>query len=577
MKSRLFFCIFWSLLCATAFADVEVREPEATASVSVKQALRADELIAVTANPYASQAAYSTLLQGGSAIDAAIAAQLVLNLVEPQSSGIGGGGFALWYQADQQQVSAWDGRETAPAHATPERFLKPDGTPMRWRDALVGGRSVGVPGLVALLEQIHLRHGKLPWASLFAPAIRLAEQGFVVSPRLAYLLAADINPGMRSFTTTADYFFPAGKPLQAGSRLKNPAFAESLRRIARQGSDGFYRGPLAQAITDTVQQAEVNPGDLSLTDLADYRVKQRTALCNPFAGYQVCGMPLPSSGGITVSQILGIWEALAVTGLIEQSPGAVHAFTQASRLAYADRNYYLADIDFVSVPVRALQNPHYLANRAQLIDMAADMGKAQPGRFEIAQQAESDALELPSTSHLVIVDSDGNAISMTSSIEMGFGSGMMVGGFLLNNQLTDFALSPKRDGRQVANRVEAGKRPLSSMSPTIVLNQQGGLQMALGSPGGSRIIDYVAQSLILTLQEQLSLQQAINSPHITNRNDYTALEVGTPLVELAPQLKTMGHKVKLIDLNSGLHGVERCGDAWCGAADPRREGVAMGR
>lgn len=572
------FCASVLMLFTAWCGAVEQREPEATASFSQPNSVQASKLMAVTANPYATDAAYSVLLQGGSAVDAMITAQLVLNLVEPQSSGIGGGAFALRYDGEQRTISAWDGRETAPAAATPNRFLTESGQPMRWHDALVGGRSVGVPGVVALMAELHQKHGRLPWKTLFAPAIQLAEQGFIVSPRLAHLLQANINPKMTQFAETAAYFFPDGKPLQAGMRRTNPAFAHTLRHIAAQGASGFYEGPIAQKMIETVTHAKVNPGDMTRRDLTDYRVRQREVLCHDFVGYQVCGMPLPSSGGIAVAQILTMWQHVPVSGLADLAPDAVHTFTQLSRLAYADRNHYLADRDFVDVPVEALLNAEYLVKRARSISLQHDTPHVQPGQLAEPIGGQSDAPELPSTTHLVMHDAQGNAISMTSSIEMGFGSGMMVSGFLLNNQLTDFSLSPTREGVAVANRVEAGKRPLSSMAPTFVLTPQGELHMALGSPGGSRIIEYVAQVLITTLAEGMPLQAAIELPHITNRNDYTAVEANRAAsLPLANALADKGHTVRQLDLNSGLHGFIRCGSQWCSGVDPRREGTAKGQ
>lgn len=555
----------------------EVREPEAATGFAEKTAVLADDYMVAAANPHAVDAGYKVLQQGGSAIDAAIAVQAMLGLTEPQSSGIGGGAFILyWHQADKKLYTI-DARETAPMAASEELFLDDNGNAPKWIEAVVGGRSVGTPGLLRGLELAHEKWGKQPWSGLFNDAIALAESGFEVSPRLAKLVQLEINPGLKKMPTASDYFFPNGEPLQAGQLLKNPDYANSLQLIADDGADAFYRGPIAEKIVNAVNNSPIEPGKLALSDLANYQAKLRQPVCDDYRNYQVCGMGPPSSGGLTTLQTLGILENVDMAGAGANSEQAVHWFTQASRLAFADRNQWIADPDFVEVPVNDMLNDEYAAQRAELIT-PQDMGKAQPGEYLAAKYQQDVAYERPNTSHISIVDSQGNVVSMTTSIEMGFGSTVMAGGFLLNNQLTDFSLVPMDGSVAIANRVEPGKRPRSSMAPTMVLNQQGDKVVhAVGSPGGSRIINYVTQTLVGLIDWQLDMQQAINLGHVTNRNDYTSLEQGRDIAELEKALKQRGHEVRVRDLNSGLHGITITpAGKLVGGADPRREGVAKG-
>ncbi|MGY3930249.1 gamma-glutamyltranspeptidase [Aeromonas encheleia] len=557
--------------------------PEAASGWTDKQGWQGRDFMVAAANPLAVDAGYQIIKAGGSAVDAAIAVQLVLTLVEPQSSGIGGGSLLLVW--DGKRVSAVDGRETAPAAATDQLFMR-DGKPMAFYDGVVGGRSVGVPGTVRALELAHQRYGKLPWATLFEPAITLAEQGFIISPRLATLLQKD--PYLAKDPDARAYFYlPDGTPRAAGSRLSNPALAGVLQTLAREGADAFYRGPLAEAMVAKVHQHPTNPGVLAAADLASYSAKLRDGLCFDYRQSEVCGFPTPSSGTIALGQIFGMLESRDMAALkpvptadgrLAASSEAIHLYSEAARLAFADRNQYVADGDFVGVPVQGLLDKGYLAERGKLIGTRS-MGIAQPGTPPLALARGKDATpELPSTSHVSIVDKAGMAVSMTSSIEDGFGSRLMVNGYLLNNQLTDFSFtSADAAGLPVANRVEPGKRPRSSMSPLLVFDKQTGeLEMSLGSPGGSAIINYVGKTLLGTQDWGLNLQQAINLPNFGSRNGPTELEQGRTPQAVIEGLKARGHEVLLNEQTSGLQGVERNAAGWFGAADPRREGVARG-
>ncbi len=534
------------------------------------------EYMVAAANPHAARAGVEMLRAGGSALDAAIAVQMVLNLVEPQSSGIGGGAFLLHWDAAANRISAFDGRETAPAAARPERFLRPGGTPMSLPEAIGSGLSIGVPGVLRMLELAHTKHGRLTWRRLFEPAIRLAEQGFAVSPRLHRLIAAD--PLLGRFTAARAYFYlPDGKPLPVGHRLKNPEFAAALRRIALEGADAFYSGAIARDIV-AATAAHPTPGDLAERDLAAYQAIERDPICGSYRAHRVCGMPPPSSGGIAVLAILGLLERFPMAELRPGSSGAAHLFAEAGRLAYADRDHYVGDPDFVPVPAAGLIEPGYLHDRASLVKPEKSMVRASPGRPVGAPVTlGTDAtLESAGTSHLSIIDARGNAVAMTSSIESAFGSRVFVHGFLLNNELTDFSFAPEEGGRVLANRVEAGKRPRSAMSPTLVFAPQGGLLMALGSAGGSAIINYVAKTLIGALDGGQGLQQAIAAPNLGSRNRETEIERGTALEGVAASLRAMGHPVEIMDLVSGTHGIVRTPQGLAGGADPRREGVAFG-
>ena len=538
---------------------------------------RTNSAMISAANPHAARAGQNILAAGGSAIDAAIAAQMVLGLVEPQSSGVGGGGFILHYNAVTGAIESFDGRETAPAAATSDLFRRPDGELMLWPEAASGGLSVGVPGLLRMLELVHRKHGRLPWARLFEPAIQLAESGFTVSPRLAQSITN--NKDLINFPAAHAYFFSSGEPLFAGTHLTNPEYATTLRTVAAGGADAFYHGDIAADIAAAVQSAVRNPGTLSVDDLKSYEARQRPPVCTVYRIYTVCGMGPPSSGGLTNLQILGLVERFDIAAAGANSLMALHIITEASRLAFADRGLFMADSDFVEVPIEGLLDRAYLAERSALIHLDKSMGKADAGappgsnrRAYAMQNREHGA----STSHLSVIDATGNAVSFTTSIERAFGSRLFVRGFLLNNQLTDFSFQAQETGQLVANRVEGGKRPRSSMAPTLVFGPNGELLLAIGSPGGSRIIGYVTLALIASLDWQMDPQAAVSLAHFINRNGATELEEGSLLESLASQLESIGHDVKIRPLNSGLHGVLVTADGLEGGADPRREGLALG-
>jgi gamma-glutamyltranspeptidase/glutathione hydrolase len=549
--------------------------PEPATGRAAKQASLARHDMVVAANPLAASAGRDVLRQGGSAIDAAIATQLVLNLVEPQSSGIGGGAFLVLWSAKERRVVTFDGRETAPSAARPDRFIGADGKPLAFYDAVVGGRSVGVPGALRVLELAHQRYGKLPWAGLFAPAIALAEQGFPVSPRLRTLLERD--PYLRRDEPARSYFYAAdGTPK---TTLVNPDLAQTLRAIAAGGADAFYRGAIAHDIVAAVAAAR-SPGDLSESDLAAYAAKERAPVCGRYRADRLCGMGPPSSGAVTLLEMLGLLERSDLARDRPPSVEAVHLLAEAGRLAYADRARYLGDPEFVPVPLAGLLDGDYLKTRALLIDPAHALpGPAAPGepRGTHARNWGTDAApELPSTSDVSIVDRDGNALAMTTTIENAFGSRIMVRGFLLNNELTDFSFLPEVEGHPVANRLEPGKRPLSAMAPTLVFDRAGRLALVVGSAGGPAIINDVAKTVIAVIDWGYDLQAAIDLPNAGNRNGATEIEAGPGAEALAAALTARGHKVQISDRPSGLTGIRVTPRGFEGAADSRRDGAAFG-
>lgn len=571
--------------------DYAQRAPEAASGYTEKPGWSASKFMVAAANPLATDAGYQVLKAGGSAVDAAIAVQMVLGLVEPQSSGIGGGLFLVHF--DGKTVKTFDGRETAPAAATPELFMK-DGKPMSFMEGVVGGRSVGAPGTLRALELAHQKHGKLPWKALFQPAILLAERGFQLSPRLYATLKDDDAKPLRTDPAAAAYFLqPDGSPKSVGTTLRNPEYAAVLRDVAERGSIAFYEGPVARDIVAKVRSHPTNAGLLTEADIAGYRAKQRDPLCFDYKSWKLCGMPPPSSGPLALGQMMGMLASRKLEMLkpvpasfgLEPSPEAVHLISEAGRLAYADRARFVADPDFVPLPggnADALLNADYLWKRSQLITERS-MGRAQPGTPTLAalSLANDRSPELTCTSHISIVDGYGDAIAMTSTIENVFGSQIMVRGFMLNNELTDFSFVPSENGVPVANRVQGGKRPRSSMSPILVLDRATGqLVMSVGSPGGSAIINYTAKVLFATLDWKLDVQHAISLPNFGSRNGPTELEEGRASPALVDALKARGHEVRVITQTSGLQGIERAvkdgRPGWFGGADPRREGIVMG-
>jgi len=552
--------------------------PEAHSGHADKAAVSAKRWMIAAANPLAAAAGAAMLRAGGDAVDATIAAQLVLGLVEPQSSGLGGGAFVVHWDAAARRLTTLDGRETAPLAATPELFLDGKGEPMPFPDAVVGGRSVGTPGTPRLLETLHRRFGRLPWPRLFDPAIRLADAGFAVSPRLARLIAGEAATLKRHPATAAYFLTPDGAPLAAGTVLTNPDYAATLRALAAGGADAFYAGPIAEDVVATVREAASNPGLLSLDDLALYRVKERPAVCGAYRAYEVCGMGPPSSGGIAVAEILGLLAPYDLAALGPASPQAWRLVADASRLAFADRERFVADPDFVPVPAKGLLEPGYLKARAEFLNGSTALSTVAPGEPKWSHAralSDGDAPEIPSTSHLVVVDADGDVVSMTTTIEAGFGSRLMVRGFLLNNELTDFSFRTHKDGVPVANRVEPMKRPRSSMAPTIVM-KDGRPVLALGSPGGSQIIGYVVKTLVAHLDWQMDLAAAIAAPNVLSRFGPVEIEAGTAATTMKPALEAMGFAVKEMEMSSGVQAIAIGPDGLVGAADPRREGVAVG-
>lgn len=551
--------------------------PEAATGRAAKQLGAATRYMVAAANPLAADAGRQILRSGGNAVDAAIAVQLVLNLVEPQSSGLGGGAFMVHWDQARRAVSTLDGRETAPAAAGPDLFLGADGKPMGFMAAVVGGRSVGVPGTPRLLEEAHRRWGRLPWAQLFEPALRLADEGFAVSPRLNGLLGGE--KALSGDPLARAYFYDAeGKPWPVGHVLKSPRFAQTLRALQQGGAKAFYEGEIAKGIVEAVTTHPTNPGRMTLADLKNYSVEERGAVCGKYRVFTVCGMGPPSSGGVAVLQILG---ALATRNIARMGPGpeSLHWFAEAGRLAFADRALYLGDPAFVNVPVRGLIDPGYVASRASLIDANKSMGRAKPGdppHRRADRFAPSDGIE-HGTSHISVIDGDGAAVSMTTTIESGFGSRVMTrGGFLLNNELTDFNFAPEENGLPVANRVEAGKRPRSSMAPTIVFDAFGRLYAVVGSPGGSLIINFVAKTLVAILDWRMDPQQAVDLANFGSRNGPTEIEKGTEAEAWAAALKQKGHEVRLIEMTSGTQAIVVTPEGFLGGADSRREGVAIG-
>ncbi len=576
-RPRILACALLLLMAAPATAQPLAPAPEAATGKIAKATATAQRFMVAAANPLAAAAGRDILRAGGSAVDAAIAVQLVLNLVEPQSSGLGGGAFLVHWDEAARRVITLDGRETAPAAAKPDRFIGKDGKPMRFVEAVVGGRSVGVPGTPKLLEEAHRRWGKLPWPQVLAPAIKLAEDGFAISPRLNGLLSGEKN--LAKDARAAAYFYEAdGQAKAVGTILRNPAFAATLRALAERGAGAFYEGEIARDIVATVTGHATNPGDMTAADLAAYRIEEREPVCGAYRVWRLCGMGPPSSGAVAVQQMLGILET---RDLVRMGPGAdaAHWFSEAGRLAFADRNLYLADPAFVGIPLPGLIDRDYIRSRAGLISPERSMGRAragEPPNKRAQLLAPSEGIE-NGTSHISVVDAQGNAVSMTTTIEDGFGARLMTaGGFLLNNELTDFSFVPEEDGKPVANRVEPGKRPRSSMAPTLVFDAFGRLYAVVGSPGGSQIIGYVARTLVALLDWKMDPQAAVDLGNFGSRNGPTELEKGTEAEGWKAALEAKGHEIRLIDMTSGIQAIVKTPEGFVGGADGRREGVAIG-
>ncbi len=578
IRTRAILLVAFLAAQTAAVAQLRPSQPDDPTGTRAQQLARAKHHMVAAGHPLAVEAGLRMLDRGGGAIDAMVATQLVLNLVEPSSSGIGGGAFLLYHDAKAKAVRAIDGRETAPAGATPALFLSPDGKPMEFAVARNSGLSVGTPGTARLLEVAHARYGKLPWKELFQPAIVLAEQGFPVSERLHRQLSSE---KMEFDAVAHAYFFAAdGKPKPVGTVLRNPEFAATLRAIAEGGSDAFYTGAIAADIVSTVRRHPAGAGSLSSDDLAGYRVRDVEAVCGKYRAWRVCGMPPSSSGGVAVLQILGALERFDLRKMRPGSAEVVHLKAEAERLAFADRGKYLGDERYGHVPVKGLVDPAYIAARSQLIAREKSMGRATPGvpagvKVAFAEDAHDEVI---GTSHISIVDRHGNAVSMTTTIEGNFGNGQMVRGFLLNNELTDFNFAPVDAGTLTANSVAPGKRPRSSMAPTMVFDGgTGALEMLVGSPGGSLIIGYVVKAVIATLDWNLDPQKAIDLPNFGSRNGPTEVEQGTGLEAAQAALQAMGHDVRAIPMTSGLQVIRRTRAGWEGGSDPRREGIARGR
>ncbi len=625
-----------ALLAALAGASTPLfaqtaNAPEAASGFTARPAVLGQRFMAATANRHATNAAFEILKAGGSAIDAAIAAQLVLGLTEPQSSGIGGGAFILHFDARADEpnkgrtggstlaIRAYDGRETAPAAAQAHRFTDTDGKLLSYAAAVGSGLSVGVPGALRVMELAHQQHGKLPWARLFEPAINIAQSGFALSPRLHALLARD--PLLRNDAAALNYFYQRGDaarraapvpaqsdaasaPVQAaalpvGTLLRNPDYAATLRTIAREGAQAFYRGAIARDIAAAVQH-HARPGDMTEADLAGYTAKERAPVCGTYRSKRICGMPPPSAGGIAVLAMLGVLERFDLAALRPDSTQAVHLFSEAGRLAFADRDHYIADPDSVRVPAQGLIDPAYLKARSALIEPERSMGRATHGTPPgVTTAYGADAtVEAAGTSHLSIVDAEGNAVAMTTTIESAFGARIMVRGFLLNNQLTDFSWSENgagagspaagnsapaspapvnpASGIPAANAVASGKRSRSAMAPTLVFGSAGKLEFILGSPGGPPIINYVAKALVGLIDWKLPLADTFAQPHYGSRNRATEIEKGTRIEALALPLKAMGHEISIGEFTSGYTGIAITPGGLTGAVDPRREGTARG-
>lgn len=571
LTTLLFYSLFLfsqTVFAKTNLSDAWIDEPAAV--FKQHHAVTGKHYMISTSDILASQAGANMLKKGGNVIDAIIAAQMVLNVVEPQSSGIGGGGFLLYFDAKTNKTTFFNGREIAPQHAHENMFLDEHGQALPFIEAVKGGKSVGTPGVLKILKQAHEQYGKLPWKELFEPAISIATNGFVMKERLHHL--AQDSAYLAEFQESADLYLNKN----TGQTIKNIALAKTFKTIANQGIEPFYEGQIARNIVQSVQHSKINPGYLSLEDLKNYRSTTGDLICASYRQkYNICSMPLPSSGGITLLQILGILENFDLTKFKANSVETIHLISEATRLAYADRNQYIGDVKHV--PVTQMLDKKYLKSRSQLIKQGKALDHIKAGDFKEKIVLNHNAVELPSTTHLSAIDPEGNAISFTSSIEYFFGSGLSVEGFLLNNQMTDFSFLPEIDGQKVANRVQPFKQPRSSMTPVFVFDDHNQLLMIIGSPGGPNIIQYVLKAIVAHLDFNIDLQEAISMPNFVVLNDILKLEKGTKIINLAQQLNSMGHHVTITDITSGLHGIIINDNQLIGAADPRRGGAAVGK
>ncbi len=575
--------VFAACLFATVFAfpalAAEAVNPEApTGRGALRGGATASYMVAA-ATSYAAEAGASIIKAGGNAVDAAVAVELVLSMTEPQSSGVGGGGFMLFWDQGGQQMHMYDGREKAPAAAIEKRFFRPDGALMGRIEAIVGGKSVGVPGVMRMLELAHQKNGKLPWARLFEPAIKIAEDGFPMGARLNALLANDkylpLWEPTKSFFYTAD-----GKAKPVGTMMKNPEFAVVLRRMAKEGARALYTGSIAADVVKTVTTAARNASDMTVADMAAYEAKERDPICGKYRDKKVCTISPPSSGGISVLQTLGMLERFDLAAMGPESVAAYNAIAEAGRLALADRAMYVADPDFFPTPVKELIAESYIAQRSKLIDPEARMRTAPAGELTVKKAMNlyaAESPEIPATTHFSIVDKQGNAVAMTATIESGFGSKLMSNGFMLNNELTDFSYDDIAQGRTVANRVQGSKRPRSAMSPTLIFDKDGKLEIVIGSPGGPAIPAYVAKTIVALVDWKLTPAEAVGTANIVTSGDTLNLEQGTFLEKQAEAFKALGHTVKVDGSGSGLHAIRiMANGALMGGADPRREGAVKG-
>jgi len=567
LKYTLIIILFLNFSCAKKL-DSQIWIGEKFSGFPQYKAAIGNDYMVSSSEELASKTGAKIIEQGGNAIDASIAMQMVLNVVEPHSSGIGGGLFLLYYDKKSRKTIFFNGRETAPHHAYAQMFLDKNNNPRKFHEVLQGGLSVGTPGVLKTLYLAHKKFGKLSWFELFQPAIKIAKEGFVISNKMHVNL--EMLDYLAKFPEMKIYFDDHGKIKNIGTKIKNEELAKTFEIIANQGIAPFYEGEIANDIVNKVNNSQINPGLLSLSDLKNYQPKTGELIClNYRQKYKICSMPLPS-GGVSTLQILGILENFDFAKIKPNSTLAIHLFAEAVRLAYADRKQYLGDVD--NSIISKLLNKEYLSKRAKLISFDKAISKVAAGDFAVNFLPKNEIIEKPSTTHFSIIDRQGNAVALTSSIEYFFGSGLMVDGFMLNNQLTDFALNPYRDSKLVANAIAPNKQPLSSMAPTFVFDKKNKLIMTLGSPGGPRISQFVAKALIAQLDWGLDIQQAISLPNFAVMNDQIELEDRTEIVNLKNDLEKINHRVIITDITSGIHGITISGNKFFGGADPRRNG-----